>query len=964
MQGKFIHAARWFMTSLWIMATFLPCAMAQTPVYSGLWLPESYFPSGFRSSPYGEPTGTAPLRSNGTQVIEYMLPAQGQDDLQEWITVFIDSMSVYPDNQQAVTMTKFWADQLGPSSRTLNVGDEAHLDPKYVGQDSPCRSYLEEGRDNFGEVNMRKLLLRAVKVGQMTLGIRVNGERVRGLRKEGNFTRWFTVRAVPSCEGLETIAAFFAEQIRLYGEDQGWMPKSGHNKRANAKALDRVLNGNVRPITAPPLPPNKPQANPQTKSWPDPWANAETEGPKSSTEKTAIDDFDAWKRDHLARGWRYVEKDGFAEFIPRQGAVDDKGWIYSEAKGTFLPPETSDVTAREGQTNNGNDLTNQESGWSIWNIFGSNKEPEKPVQPRDGDVNDKGEVWSDEDGGWIGRNLYEQEKARRAYIKSVNERPNEEDKDIQELKERIRTTKLEGKILQARMKDVEAQKELLDAVIEQQISEETDPARMTFLRSLQKRIDKIDITDEAGALSDLSTITADQVRQTFEPDYSMKQFLAETGALTLDAFLTKGAATASLYSYQATQNALEQGASTSEALWEGAKTGAVVGGIHYIGGKVVGRAFGGTADDVAKGAVGSADDLATAGGKLGKNGAKSVLKGNWNSSSQAIQAETRKKLLAKLPANHPARQIGKINETLGKAGRQFDARKINPLMRLDQTSEIYKAGIEALKKNPRYLSTEAKIATDAVRHDLDLAARERAIANLYKARPDLKGHLTHFENTGSHARKGMNYRGLESDIDFTPKGTVTAKGREAERLFSKYYKKAVPEVSGGKLTVQNLKAHAYGGDKGTGAFKSDLGLKTKDVMNQTSGRVDKLGPDGKITHSLRGDDILAVGKPTRIFDRAQPASLVRRDVQAFKKDLLNKFREELPEMGSQKEKLVQAAKGYKLSRIIEAKAPGGRALSADRYLYKLSKQIKERAGKMSPQQQKALTEKFLKAIEQ
>ncbi len=673
-------------------------------------------------------------------------------------------------------------------------------------------------------------------------------------------------------------------------------------------------------------------------------------GTKEKKEETdtapPIDAFDAWKQDYLARGWRYSEENGVGVFEPQQGARNDRGWIYSEERGGFVAPEPDEPDQIA--------TVLQDAG------------EEQLSQPRDGDVNENGDVWSDEDGGWVGRNLYEQEKARQEYIKSVNDRPNVEDKDITELKQKIRDDKLEGEILSARLKYVEVQRELLDSVLGQQISEEKDPDRLKFLRGLQDRIDQVDIEDTAGVLDDLSRITLNQTRDTYQPDYSMKQFLAETGAMTLDTFLTKGAATASLYSYQAAENAVDQGASSGEALWEGAKTGVIIGGINYAGGKALGalgNKIGGSADDAAAGAAGAADDAAVASGKAaGKTGGKAKVSGNWNSSSEGIRDEVNKKLLAKLPANHPARAVGKINEGLAKAGREFNPRLISPHMRLDPKSAEYKLAIEALTKNPRYLTDKAKLVTDAVRHDLDLAAREKAVKALYKARPDLKGHLTHFENTGSHAMKGSNYRMGASDIDFTPKGTPTPQGKEAEKLFSEFYGKAVTEVSDGKLTTETIKAHAYGGDQGTGAFRSDLGLKTKDVMNQTTGRIDKLDASGKITHSLRGGDPVEVGQPVRFFDKGASGPIAKADVNAFRKDLLNKFKEELPEMGSQDEKLIQAAKGYKLSRVIEAKAPGGRSLSSDRGLYDLSKQVKGRVDQMSSGEKEALIQKFLEGV--
>ncbi len=653
-----------------------------------------------------------------------------------------------------------------------------------------------------------------------------------------------------------------------------------------------------------------------------------------------IDKFDAWKQDYENRGWRYSEKDGIAEFKPQEGARDEKGWIYSEETGDFLqPPQTEkDMASIEDLTFDARD---------------------KPRQPLDGDENDKGEVWSDEDGGWIGRSLYDQEKERRAHIKELNERSNlEQDEDVNKLYDAWQTSKKQGKLQPEVFKRVADQKRDLDARIEKLISGETDLDRIRFLRDLQDQLNDIDVVNKDGVLGDWHRVVAGQeVKTAFKVDYTMKQFIVETEAMLLDTVLTRGAAMVTLHSYKAAvKESKDPNSSKASVLWEGTKEGVYQGTIGYVLNRlvVVSLSKANAMRKAATAVKGTADDVAVTSGKI---------KGNWNSSSDAIRQQTQKKLLAKLPANHPARQIGKINETLGKASRQFDARKINPHMRLDPNSEIYKSGIEALKKNPRYLTDKAKKVTDAVRHDLDLAARERAVIQLYEDHPALKGHLTHFENTGSHARKGINYRGGASDIDFTPKGTATPQGKEAEKLFAKYYEKAVGKVSAGKLTTKDLKAHAYSGDKGTGAFRSKTGLNVKDVMNQTSGRIDKLDPSGKITHSLRGDDIIEIKEPTRIFDKGVTSRITKQDVATFRKDLANKFREELPEMGTQQEKLIQAAKGYKLSRVIEAKAVGGRPLSANRALYQWSKQVKKRIPNMSDAQIKAMTRKFLNGIE-
>jgi hypothetical protein len=88
------------------------------------------------------------------------------------------------------------------------------------------------------------------------------------------------------------------------------------------------------------------------------------------------DGFDDWKAKYEAMGWTYREEDGVAVFDPPPG--------YSEQAAA--PPPVIE-THRDGETNA-----------------------------------ETGEVWSDEDGGWIGRNLYDQEKRRAGEIAAIEER--------------------------------------------------------------------------------------------------------------------------------------------------------------------------------------------------------------------------------------------------------------------------------------------------------------------------------------------------------------------------------------------------------------------------------------------------------------------------------------------------------------------------------------------------------------
>lgn len=128
--------------------------------------------------------------------------------------------------------------------------------------------------------------------------------------------------------------------------------------------------------------------------YPEPEEPTQTQPPQESSEPPK-DDYEAWWNKYNSMGWRFTQKDGEATFEPVDGAVDDNGWTYSSAAGGFVPPPGSAPPV-----------------------------PDTPT-PKDGDVNADGEVWSDEDGGWIGRNLYEQEKSRAGRIAEIEARSKE-----------------------------------------------------------------------------------------------------------------------------------------------------------------------------------------------------------------------------------------------------------------------------------------------------------------------------------------------------------------------------------------------------------------------------------------------------------------------------------------------------------------------------------------------------------
>ncbi|MCB1464940.1 MAG: PAN domain-containing protein [Nitratireductor sp.] len=635
------------------------------------------------------------------------------------------------------------------------------------------------------------------------------------------------------------------------------------------------------------------------------------------------DGFEAWKAEYEAKGWTYREENGVAIFDP---PVD-----YAE------PPTIADLpTYRDGDTNP-----------------------------------DTGEVWSDEDGGWIGRNLYEEEQKRCDLISDINARRTGQDEDVKKLYDEWQGSKqkLEETREKGRVQDI---KWALDDKLDVLSGREDDPDRKAFFEDLRSRVEAVDESDSTGQLQGLRRAVGVQFRPGFEVDYTYDDALRDSavhgGAMLIDLAGAHGAATVSLHAYERAQEAYAGGATVGEALGEGFKTG-VETGFEFA---VMGKAFK-IAGSLAKRIPGVTTLIEKAGRteiNLFGRAAPAEDSGTriWGSRMDAIREEINTRAANKLPADHPMREIGRINEALSKAGSEYNPRLVNAHMRLDPGSQTYQKGLEALTKDPKLLTEKSRMVADAVRQDLNMRSVERGLEKMYEAHPELKGSIEHIENVGSHARRGMNYRPGESDFDFRPKGNGTEAGRQAEELLGKYQADAVEELSGGRLTVGDIKSHSYGGNQGTGAFRSRLGLKVKDLMSETSGRIDVVNAEGKITHSLRGGDAVQLAKPgetfeaTRLFERGTTPQAARAQVTEFRSDLINKFMEERPEMKTAAEEVIQAAKGFRLAHVVETKMPGGMVHEFDAELLNLARNAKSIAPTLSKAEATELTNRLLDAL--
>ncbi len=640
------------------------------------------------------------------------------------------------------------------------------------------------------------------------------------------------------------------------------------------------------------------------------------------------DGFDAWKAKYQALGWTYREENGIAVFDPPPG--------YAEPPPMAVPGH------------------------------------------HDGDVSPQtGEVWSDEDGGWIGRNLYDQERGRRAFIDEVNNRAATQDEDVRRLQQNWLDAKKKLADLPAVFANVEARKEMMERRIQEMIDNSDDPNRRQFLGALRGKVGEVDVTDSKNQLATLRrTLNRD-----LEPGFKQTAFVSTSvihgGAFLADVFLTRGAATAAVHALESADASVAEGRSLLYSALDGANTGAKTMLSFWATGEVF-TAAGSALAEAAPGAADAIESLANTKVSLRPANAEGAASNTriWGSNMSAVREEVDARAAASLSERGVGSRIananrgGEINRALREIGGDaYDPRLVTVTRRLTPDHTTYEAGKDALALDEmarRALTPEARQMADAVRQDLYFKSIEGGAKRLYAERPDLAGKLLRVDNTGSHAVKGANYGGLRSDFDGTIIGDGTPAGDEAARLFGRYQAEEVSSLTNGRLTNENLKIHIYTGEGvGTGAYRSEAGLAMKDMMNATSGRIDVLNAEGNLTHSLRGGDVVETGVGPARFTSVEgiSESEAATYLKGFRQDSLNKFHEELPEMKTAQEQAIQAGKAYKLTRIAEGKLPGGRTLEVDRELYDLAKTIKTESQNMSSEALDALRDRFLSTLQ-
>jgi hypothetical protein len=193
-------------------------------LYMGVWLPERYFPAGYRHYSDSKMPSGDPAIGNGTQSLWFGIPLKSRGGRpsssagEHPYTIFIDGIAVY--KSAALAKKMFETMKSGPFTKTpIALGDDAYIDEDCKDSGSLFKVY----RDKAGEILQRDLNVRNIRVGSIVFGLRVNGDRVQDYHPNVPNSRRFIAHETPSEDEILEIAKLFVSRIRAYGNDKGWI---------------------------------------------------------------------------------------------------------------------------------------------------------------------------------------------------------------------------------------------------------------------------------------------------------------------------------------------------------------------------------------------------------------------------------------------------------------------------------------------------------------------------------------------------------------------------------------------------------------------------------------------------------------------------------------------------------------------------------------------------------------------
>jgi hypothetical protein len=423
-----------------------PASLNIKPIYEGLWLPTGYVPGKYRCASESVSANPAnpPRKISYPQsfLYEAPFPSHGgkfdpDSNVDDWRRVNISSMTLYATAQDARGAMLYHA---YPSfSRIASFGDESLFrEWEEIPWKMPSSSYASKLYDKDHDWNVRSTE-GFVRIGRVVFRISIRGvlmiDRVDADTGKGfkSFQGFITVAEVPSRTELEEDLHRFVAQVRSYAGAQGWLTDP---QTATSSTGERPSSMTPMVGVMPDVRTGTPKSN-QLSSRP-PFGDA----PDDSA-------------------------GGIVSVISGNGATtktpDAMVSSAVTALGTLV---VSGLTALgAGLMMFGMGVSPQDVIDGVKELFsGTPPEPPAYVEPspspppihHDGDVNESGEVWSDEDRGWVGRNLYDQERNRRRDITDQLERERHSGQsedvkkaydDWQQSKEKLEAVREEGRML-------------------------------------------------------------------------------------------------------------------------------------------------------------------------------------------------------------------------------------------------------------------------------------------------------------------------------------------------------------------------------------------------------------------------------------------------------------------------------------------------------------------------------------
>lgn len=755
-----------------------PASLNIKTVYEGLFLPTKYMPGSYRCELGAAVFNAAnpPRKSSGWQmfVCEVPFPSMGgrrnaASNVDDWKVVSISDMTLYPtaENAHDVLVYRTYRSSY---SRSLGLGHEAVFKPweeqpwrKTAGPVSKLydKDHAWDRRSTEGYVRIGRLLFRINIRGSLMID-RVDADTGKGFK---SFQGFITIAEAPTCADLEQDLSTFVTAVHSYAGDMGW--------------LTDLPTGT--PIAAPPPkrtpPPSPPPPPPPaiTKVPTTPPAGGQKPVPTPTSNGTERESTGVGTEEQIPE----LPPGAAAGAAAGAGLLVGIGsWLFNRAMGVKLS--------------------------DLGDLFSSPVEPPPPpAEPpyllfqepphQDGEVNDKGEVWDAQLSGWVGRNLYEQDRQRPLdlEVKAEADRmaSRSQDADVKKLYDR--TLEDRDTLQRLRNAGVQMEADWTRGDLEELFNKEMrkgplPPERLLLIAQIWNKIqeaqDNNDYQAGLDSLDQINKLIQAQGRKTYEPVYT-KRDLAEdvvmrVGATILDLGGGGGYANASISFIQGARECVRHGADSADAIMEGTKNAlleiatfkvAAVGErLGFNPAKVLATTVGAT-----RGSITMRDALAQ-GDSLAKAATKGFFDGAFNATATYGIGKLMEKPAAKLsdvvwgpkptpnltavPDDpHVARELAnaKRNISIGSDGKKY--LDLDDALRLQQKTTVMRTVKQGL--------ADPEVA-DALKNTLNNLKKthDSVLVDKIKAKyPELAGEEIRVKDISTPTNKDANAPSVDRD---------------------------------------------------------------------------------------------------------------------------------------------------------------------------------------------------------